>query len=80
MAAELVSYPAVGTGNGIMKAVSPGRGGEDGSIASPRTKVSFLAPQLCEQVSMTWNCEEVSVLFRENERHSNVVIFELQNV
>ena len=48
--AALVSYPGVGTGNGIKKAVSPGKGAEDGhgSIASPRMKVTFLAPQLSE--------------------------------
>ena len=48
--ATVVSYPAVGTGNGIKKAVSPGKGSEDGhgSIASPRMKVTFLAPQLSE--------------------------------
>ena len=65
--AAVVSYPAVGTGNGIKKAVSPGKGAED---VSPRMKVTFLAPQLyepaiiasckvsiasCTSVSIAWN-------------------------
>ena len=43
--ATVVSYPAVGTGNEIKKAVSPGKGAED---VNPRMKVTFLAPQLYE--------------------------------
>ena len=66
--AAVVSYPALG--NGIKKAVSPGKGAED---VSPRMKVTFLAPQLSEptiiasckvsiaSVSIAWN--GVSTMF-----------------